>query len=56
MPVTKQQYDAVMQVARGNPGIKVDLQSSNRYKIRLVHAKKNKAWIIDGKGSISREA
>jgi hypothetical protein len=54
MPVTKQQYDAVMQVARVNPGIKVDLHSSTKFKIRLVNAKLNKAWIIDGAGKVHR--
>jgi len=52
MPVTKQQYDAVMKIARVNRGIKVDLQSSTRHEIRLVHAKKGKVWLIDGQGRI----
>ena len=50
MPVTKQQFDAVMQVARVNPGIKVDLPNSTRYSIRLVNGKLGKAWIIDHAG------
>jgi len=55
MPVTKQQYDAVFQIARGNPGVKIDLQSSTRHAIRVVHGKKNKSWIVDGQGKIKRD-
>jgi len=54
MPVTKQQYDAVMKVARVNPGTKVDLQVSTRHEIHLVNGKKQKRWIIDGLGKIRR--
>ena len=54
MPVTRQQYDAVMKIARVNRGIKIDMQSSSRYAIHLVHGKKNKRWIVDGAGKISK--
>lgn len=54
MPVTKQQYDAVMKIARVNPGVVIDKQQSTRHEIHLVNGKKRKRWIVDGLGKISQ--
>jgi hypothetical protein len=55
MPVTKQQYDAVMKVARANSReLHVDLPRSSKHEIHLVNKKKQKRWIVDGAGKVHK--
>jgi len=54
MAVNRKMFEAAMTVARGNPGVKLDVQHSSTYELLLTHEKKQKFWHVNHKGEIRR--
>lgn len=54
MAVSKEMWEGIQKVRRGNPGIMLDIAHSTDNAVLLIDPKKKKNWVVNRKGKVRR--